>query len=236
MEIKTKLCNPANYGGTRGSCQIEYIVIHYTSNLGDTAKNNADYFAREALSYKASAHFFVDESEIWSSVPTWRIAYHCGAKTYKHPHCRNTNSIGVEICMLDKHAVIRKDAIRNAAGLVRELMTKYDIDADHVIRHYDVTGKDCPAPMVDDPGLWEQFLDMLEQEDGEEMKVYKYVSEMPEFAQDTFARLVQAGYVAKDKNGEIAVQECSLQSIVYLDRLTGNRLEKLPEILKKIGV
>lgn len=236
MEIKTKCCNPANYGGTRGMVQVDWIVVHYTSNHGDTAKNNADYFAREKLSSPASAHFFVDETEIWSSVPVFRVAYHCGAKTYRHPACRNTNSLGVEICMLDKHAVIRKDAIRHAAELVRELMAKYDIDIDHVVRHYDVTGKACPAPMVDDPALWEAFKRMLTEQEGEEMKVYKYVSEMPEFAQDTFARLVQAGYVAKDKNGEIAVQECSLQSIVYLDRLTGNRLEKLPEILKKIGV
>lgn len=68
MEYKTKCCNPANMGATRGSAKIDWIVIHYTSNLGDTAKNNADYFAREKLSYKASAHFFVDENEIWSSV------------------------------------------------------------------------------------------------------------------------------------------------------------------------
>ncbi len=54
MEIKTKLCNPVNFGGARQVSQIQYIVIHYTGNLGDTAKNNADYFAREKV--KASAN------------------------------------------------------------------------------------------------------------------------------------------------------------------------------------
>lgn len=234
MEIKTKCCHPANMGGTRGMAQVDWIVIHYTSNLGDTAKNNADYFAREALNYKASAHYFVDEDEIWSSVPVYRIAYHCGAKAYKHPHCRNTNSIGVEICMLDKHACIRMDAIRRAAELVRWLMKEYGIDREHVIRHYDVTGKDCPAPMVQNPELWEQFKAMLEQEDEETMKIYKCVPDMPKWAKDTFGRLVQSGYIAKDINGEIAVQESSLQPVVYLDRLTGNRLEKLPELLAKL--
>ena len=96
MEIKTKLCNSANYGGKRTS-PIEYIVIHYTANLGDTAKNNADYFAREIV--KASAHYFVDEIETWNSVPEDSIAYHVGAKQYFHPACRNANSIGIEICM-----------------------------------------------------------------------------------------------------------------------------------------
>ena len=95
MEIKTKLCNPANHAGYRA--QTKYLVIHWTSNQGDTAENNATYFAREIV--KASAHYFVDEKEIWSSVPEDKIAYHVGAKTYKHPECRNSNSIGIEICM-----------------------------------------------------------------------------------------------------------------------------------------
>lgn len=217
MEIKSKCCNSANMGGTRGMAQVDWIVVHYTSNLGDTAKKNADYFNREVLNPKASAHYFVDEKEIWSSVPVYRIAYHCGAKAYKHPHCRNTNSIGIEICMLDKHAVIRMDAIRHAAELVRELMAKYDIDVEHVIRHYDVTGKDCPAPMVDDPGLWERFKAMLEQED-EGMKIYQYVKDMPEWAQASVTKAIQKGIVAMDANGAVAVLECNLQPLVWMDR------------------
>ena len=217
MEIKTKCCNPANYGGTRGMVQVDWIVVHYTSNHGDTAKNNADYFAREKLSSPASAHFFVDESEVWNSVPIYRIAYHCGAKTYKHPACRNTNSIGVEVCMLDKHAVIRKDAIRHAAELVRELMTKYDIDADHVVRHYDVTGKDCPAPMVQNPALWEQFLDMIAERD-EEMKTYQYVKDMPGWAQAAVTKAIKKGIVAMDESGAVSVLECNLQPLVWMDR------------------
>ena len=65
MEIKSKACNPGNYGGTLKN--VQYIVVHWTSNQGDTAKNNADYFAREVM--KASAHYFVDENEVWNSVP-----------------------------------------------------------------------------------------------------------------------------------------------------------------------
>ena len=217
MEIKTKCCNSANYGGTRGSCQIEYIVIHYTSNLGDTAKNNADYFAREVLKNPASAHFFVDESEVWNSVPVWRIAYHCGAKTYKHPHCRNTNSLGVEICMLDKQGRVRMDAIRNAAGLVRELMAKYDIDADHVIRHWDVTGKDCPAPMVENPELWEQFLDMLKEGD-EEMTIYKTYEDCPEWAKPTVSKLVRLGLLKGDENQLLDLEHNMLRGLVINDR------------------
>ena len=44
----------------------------------------------------------------------------------------------------------------------RQLMQTYGIDRAHVLRHYDVTGKRCPAPMVDNPTLWENFLNLLE--------------------------------------------------------------------------
>lgn len=154
-----KLCNPFNYGGKRTS-KILFLVIHYTSNRGDTAKNNAVYFAREIT--RTSAQYFVDETEIWQSVPDDRIAWHCGADTYYHPECRNYNSIGIEICMNDKNGRIRQGSIELAAKLTRELMDKYSIPAERVLRHYDVTHKDCPAPMVDSPALWAEFKKMLE--------------------------------------------------------------------------
>ena len=228
MEIKIKACNPANHAGYRA--ETKYIVIHWTSNQGDTAKNNVDYFAREVV--KASAHYFVDENEIWNSVPEDRIAYHVGAKTYRHPTCRNANSIGIEICMTGKGYVLRRGSIERAAMLTRMLMEKHGIPIKNVIRHHDVTGKDCPAPMVNDVGLWDSFKAAVTAQEGEEMKVYKYVPDMPKWAQDTFTRLVQAGYIAKDKDGAISVQESTLQPMVYLDRLTGGRLEKLGEMLE----
>ncbi len=156
--------------GTSAQCRIEnytqknradtkYIVVHYTSNKGDTAKNNADYFAREKVG--TSAHFFVDENEIWESVPETGVAWHCGAKQYKHSECRNANSIGVEICMNDRAGKIRQGSIDHATRLVRELMQRYKIPPEHVLRHYDVTGKCCPRPMVDNPDLWRVFKNKL---------------------------------------------------------------------------
>lgn len=215
MEIKTKLARRDNYGGARRLDDIKYIVIHYTGNKGDTAKNNADYFAREVAG--VSAHYFVDESEVWQSVPDDRTAWHCGTKgTYYHPKCRNRNSVGVEICMLDKLGKVRQASIDNAAELVRMLMDMYDVPVENVIRHYDVTHKNCPAPMVADAGLWKKFKESLEVET---MKVYTSIKEMPGWAQPTFTKLVKLGIVAQDKQGKISVQESSLQPMVYNDRL-----------------
>lgn len=219
VEIKSKTARRDNFSSkARKLSDIAYIVAHYTGNKGDTAKNNADYFARENVG--VSAHYFVDETEVWQSVPDNHAAWHCGTKgTYFHPKCRNANSIGVEVCMLDKHGRLRQGSIDRAAALVRELMQRYGIPADRVIRHYDVTHKQCPAPMVSDPALWRAFQTKLTQEGQEEMKTYTSIKDMPSWAQPTFTKLVRLGIVAQDAQGKISVQESSLQPMVYNDRL-----------------
>ena len=234
MQGNKKLANHKNFGGARNA--VRFIVVHYTANKGDTAKNNADYFAREKVG--ASAHFFVDETEVWESVPVTECAWHCGAKTYRHSECRNANSIGVEICMNDRAGKIRQGSIDHAAKLVRMLMKEYQIPPDRVLRHFDVTGKRCPAPMVDNPDLWRAFKNKLtgiEAEQEESMKIYKHTTEMPEWAQGTFLRLIDAGVVKVDAKGEIAVQESSVQPMVYLDRLCGGKIEQLPEMVKQLA-
>ena len=157
-----KQANGANFAHGRAQ-PIQFLVIHYTANNGDTVQNNLDYFAGNAVG--ASAHYFVDENGYGQSVKDADTAWHCGASSYRHKACRNANSIGMELCS-------RKDSkgnyyfldqtVYNAAALARQLMQTYGIDRTHVLRHYDVTGKRCPAPMVDNPTLWENFLNLLE--------------------------------------------------------------------------
>lgn len=222
MEIKTKPCNTKNFGGIR-TC-TDYIVVHFTSNLGDTAQNNAAYFAREAVG--ASAHFFVDEGTVWNSVPLDRIAWHCGAKSYKHRACRNTNSIGVEICMNAKNGRIRQGSIDRAAVLVRELMDRYRITADHILRHYDVTGKDCPAPMVAQPKMWADFLDKLKEDrkmlQYDEWKEYmaRYLTERDAgsasaYAKESIARMQARGVTDGARPQAFATRE---EVLAMLDR------------------
>ena len=213
MKIQAKTCNAANYGGTRQ--QTRYLVIHYTSNRGDTAKNNADYFAREALASPASAHYFVDETEIWASVPETCVAWHCGAKTYVHPTCRNANSIGVEICMNAADGSVREGSITHAAELVRELMQRYQIPVERVLRHHDVTGKDCPAPMVENVARWNAFLDSLKEET--QMR-YRYYEDMPDWAKPTVSKLVKKGYLKGEGDGVLNLTEDTLKVLVINDR------------------
>ena len=157
-----KQANGANFA--RGRTQpIEFLVIHYTANNGDTVQNNLDYFAGNAVG--TSAHYFVDENGYGQSVKDQDTAWHCGANQYKHPDCRNANSIGIELCSKKDsrgNYYFMDQTVYNAAALARQLMQTYGIDRTHVLRHYDVTGKRCPAPMVDTPTLWENFLNLLE--------------------------------------------------------------------------
>ena len=157
-----KQAHSGNY--QKGRTQpIEYIVVHYTANTGDTAQNNLDYFARTKTG--TSAHYFVDENEVCQSVQDTDVAWHCGSKNPRHPYCRNANSIGVEMC---NSVGSVPEAVRNrTAVFVRQKMAEYGIDVDHVLTHYLVTGKRCPAPWVDNPSEWEKFKAMLEGDDEE---------------------------------------------------------------------
>lgn len=155
-------CDPSNYRAGRTQ-PVRYIVMHYTANNGDTAKNNCDYYHRVG-GLQASAHYFCDEHGAMQSVRECDTAWHCGARAYWHPECRNANSIGIEMCSrkrADGSYYIKPETVANAAALAREIMQRYGIDTDHVLRHYDVTGKRCPMPWVDDPAQWTAFLAML---------------------------------------------------------------------------
>ena len=158
--MEFKQANEGNYAPGRSEA-IRYIVVHYTGNDGDTAQNNLDYAARAVT--KTSAHYYVDETSVRQSVKDADTAWHCGSSSPRHPECRNSNSIGVEMCN-SLHGV--SDAVRDrTAAFVRELMDKYQVPPKRVLRHYDVTGKKCPAPWVDDPGQWAKFKSMLEDDD-----------------------------------------------------------------------
>lgn len=166
--------NPKNYKIGRTQ-QIKYLVIHFTANDGDTAEGNCKYF-RDSVPI-ASAHYYVDENEVCQSVKEGDTAYHCGANSYKHAECRNSNSIGIELCSQysgnlkkdkDKNAIdfskfyFKQSTINNAIRLTWELMRKYNIATKNVLRHHDVTGKTCPAPFVTTPVLWNNFIKKLE--------------------------------------------------------------------------
>lgn len=148
-----------------------WIVLHYTANNGDTAYNNTSYFKN--VNRGASATYFVDETSIWQCVLDTNTAWHVGNDWYNN-EARNTNSIGIEMCSRKRDAFsssletyyIPLQTTKNAVELTAYLMQKYNIPITRVCRHYDVTGKYCPAPMVYNNGdvTWKEFLELVQEE------------------------------------------------------------------------
>ncbi len=145
---------------------IKYIVIHFTAGSNSKpgkARNVKRVFEQRA----ASADFCVDDRDIVQFNPDIKN-YYCwavgdklkrsaqGGKLYNI--ATNKNSISIEICSTCTPSTVQGisyanhsgwsfslAALENAKKLVRLLMTRYNIDKNHVIRHYDVTGKQCPG-------------------------------------------------------------------------------------------
>lgn len=239
MKINFKQCNRSNFMGGR-SAPILWLTLHFTSGDGDTAKNNADYFAREG-DLRASAHYFVDTNEIWQSVKDSDTAWHCGRErggSY-YNDCRNANSIGIEMCSVIRNGVyvIPEETMKRAAKLTRELMAKHHVPVSRVCRHYDVTHKDCPEPWVRNPRLWEKFKTMLTEEVEDmteaqtraiakqeianaekEKKVYDTVDAVPAWGKATVQKLVNKGFLQGDDKGKLALTTDLLRLLVINDR------------------
>ena len=147
IDIDTSIqSSSANYY-TYSSRVVKFIVIHYTGNKKDTAKNTATFFHNRAR--KSSANYFMDEAECYQSVALNNAAWAVGGTSvYKHADCRNKNSISIEMCC-SGNSIVSEKTINNTAYLCAELCKYIGITADtvdtFVLRHYDVWDKQCPA-------------------------------------------------------------------------------------------
>ena len=236
-------CNTDNYSDGRTQ-PVQYIVMHYTANNGDTAKNNCDYYHRVG-GLQASAHYFVDEHGAMQSVRECDTAWHCGARAYWHPECRNANSIGIEMCSrkrADGSYYIKPETVANAAALAKDIMQRYGIDTDHVLRHYDVTGKRCPMPWVDDPAQWNAFKASLSPEENtneedDDMIRYGTIDDVPGWARSTIKEMMDAGLIAGMGGGRLDLSDDMLR-ILYImwnmrdtryGRIVGGKVTDVPE-------
>lgn len=178
VKINSYPASKENYGGTRSINSIKYIVIHYTANDGDSALSNAKYFANGSRG--ASAHYFVDSKNIIQSVKDNYVAWSVGGSKYSdcsktgggkfYGICNNSNSINIELCDDIKNGTIypTESTINNVIDLVRTLMKKYNISINNVIRHFDVTGKKCPAYWCGDSqknAKWQDFKNRIIEEE-----------------------------------------------------------------------
>lgn len=169
--FKKQLANKSNYGEKRDLSTIKYLVLHYTSNDGDTDENNGKYFANNIVN--ASAHYFVDDDSVTQSVPDDYVAWSVGGKKYNdcattgggklYGKATNANTLSIEICDDVKNGVVYPSAatIENAIAFTKAKQKEYNIPDSNVIRHFDVNGKKCPAYWVDDAKWKSEFWNKL---------------------------------------------------------------------------
>nr|DAV31386.1 MAG TPA: N-acetylmuramoyl-L-alanine amidase [Caudoviricetes sp.] len=153
MKMTKKYAKSISYGNKRPLSNIKYIVIHYTGNKGDTAQNNLDYFTN-GNTRQAGAHFFVDKKgKVGKSIAMSRTAWAVGGdhrsgrkgEAAYFGKCTNANSVSIELC--DMCVKTNWEQMLATRKLVKYIQSKCP-NAKTVIRHWDVNGKECPAPFI----------------------------------------------------------------------------------------
>lgn len=154
MEIQERLLtiNPYSRPGEKLQ-SVRQIVVHWVGNARSSAIANRNYF--ESLKDKhvyASSHYIVSlDGKVIQCIPESEVAYHAGNRTV------NRNSIGIENCHPDWEGKFNEATYNSLVELCVELCKKYNLSANDIIRHYDVTGKECPRYYVRNETAWISF-------------------------------------------------------------------------------
>ena len=151
-DIDVELLTPNEYSRPGiATDKITGIVVHYTANPGAGARNNRDFEGlKDSHVTKASSNFVVGlEGEIIQCVPTWEVAYASNS--------RNTDTVSIECCHPDETGKFNDATYHSMVELCAWLCLKFDLNEEDVIRHYDVTGKNCPKYFVEHEDAWVQF-------------------------------------------------------------------------------
>lgn len=139
---------------------IKFIVIHDTANAstGAGAMNHYRYL-NHAVRY-GSAHYYVDDKEIVQTIgdsyTAWAVGDTWALKWRTRKDVNNANSISIELCV--NRDSNYEQALKNLIELTKNLMIRFNIDSDHVVRHFDASGKTCPRSMsANNWAKWREF-------------------------------------------------------------------------------
>lgn len=151
--------------GTKLS-KVKGIVIHYVGNAGSSAEANRNYFENLKSGQKmsngeyrfASSHYIVGlKGEIIECVPETEVAYHASSANKDH--------IGIEVCHPTADGKFSEVTYKALILLIIDICKRYSLKPlRDVIRHYDVTGKDCPRYYVQHPEAWQALKEKIDLE------------------------------------------------------------------------
>ena len=141
MEIIQMFLTPNKY--SRPGIKLEKVLkiaVHYVGNAGSTAKANRHYFQnlKDTQNRYVSSHFIVGlQGEVIQCIPLNEWSY-CTNQA-------NGYSISIECCHPDTTGKFTEATEKSLAELCAYLCHKFNLNPmDDIIRHYDVTGKQCP--------------------------------------------------------------------------------------------
>ena len=153
--VDVRLLTPNEY--SRPEIPIEEvngIVVHYVGNPCSTALENRNYFEslkdqKGSDATSVSSHFVIGlEGEVIQCIPLAERAY--------ASNDRNFDTISIECCHPDTTGKFYDSTYRSLVNLCAYLCREFKLEAEAVIRHYDVTGKGCPKYFVDHEDAWEK--------------------------------------------------------------------------------
>lgn len=151
--IDVELLTPNEYSRPQIPIEkVKNIAIHYTANPGASAMANRDYFENLAVTHetKVSSHFVVGlEGEVIQCIPSSEMSYATNS--------RNVDTLSIECCHPDEAGKFNNATYDSVVKLAAWLCTRFGLSSEDVIRHYDVTGKNCPKYYVENPEAWTQM-------------------------------------------------------------------------------
>ena len=143
--------NPYSRPGTKRE-HVRDIVIHYVANPGTSAKQNRNYFEglkdqSGSKTVSASSHYIIgSDGTILQCIPLDEVAYG------NYP--RNDDTVSIECCHPDSDGRFTDATIKSLIRLTGWLCRELSLNEKHIIRHYDVSGKNCPKYYVEHQDAW----------------------------------------------------------------------------------
>lgn len=125
--------------------EVNNIVIHYVGNPNTTAKQNRDYFAN--IGTRVNSHFIIGlDGEVIQCVPL-------SERSCASNH-RNKDTVSIEVCHPDSSGKFNEVTLNRLKELTAWLCETFNLTEEDVIRHHDITGKNCPLYFVEHEDEW----------------------------------------------------------------------------------
>jgi N-acetylmuramoyl-L-alanine amidase CwlA len=225
------IVNPYSRSGDK-LLRVQAIVIHYTANLHANAEDHQEFFdGADGGNYRyAGAHIFVDKDEAVEVIPLNEVGYHANERkagpllsslkasgSYYPGGNANLLTLGIEMC-IEKDGSFHPYTIERTRQVIKMLQAKYPQLQDtqnRVVRHYDITGKNCPKPFVEQPKDWDVFLKSIDKPIiKEEAKVMAEGYKLNDSDKKVIDELKSLG-ITDGKNPERQVNQLYLWHVVF---------------------